>query len=100
MTEAQLENIRRMEAVLDRTEDFLHEADAFLLRWQAVLSEAECLSAYYHSPQWVEDVRACDCGEMPADIAHGVLSEDGIYNTLAALHEVAVRLLKQAAGVM
>ena len=40
------------------------------------------LSAYYGSEVWRQDLADDEAGELPADLARGVLSEDGIYNLL------------------
>lgn len=43
---------------------------------------AESLSAYYASDEWKGDFAADEAGLLPPDLPRGVLSEDGIYNTL------------------
>lgn len=35
---------------------------------------------YYFSPQWQEDFKADERGELPPDLKRGVLAEDTVYN--------------------
>ena len=46
------------------------------------------LEEYYGSPQWKRDFERDEKGEIPRDIARGVLSEDGIYNMLERNKEI------------
>ncbi|MCR5157159.1 MAG: DUF4298 domain-containing protein [Butyrivibrio sp.] len=45
-------------------------------------SAIQRLADYYESPEWKRDFERDEKGEIPKDIARGVLSEDGIYNML------------------
>lgn len=74
-----IQRISKMEERLNR-----------LLAWNAgdrqaketIQEDVRLLEGYYQSPQWREDFEADEAGKLPKELARGVLSEDGIYNTL------------------
>ncbi|WP_392419843.1 DUF4298 domain-containing protein [Capnocytophaga canis] len=94
MTQKQLQNITKMEEILNRIEDFTPKAEKFLKQWQELLPEVQKLNAYYGSDQWQKDYYASNRGEIPEGIPHGVLSEDFAYNALGDQYFLAVDFLK------
>lgn len=50
------------------------------------------LTEYYHGPEWREDMEADEAGLLPYNLKRGVLSEDGIWNTLAHYREILERM--------
>ncbi len=51
------------------------------------------LEEYYESPLWKRDFERDERGEIPKDIARGVLSEDGIYNMLEENREILATIV-------
>lgn len=100
MTEQRLKNITEKEAILNKIKTFLGEANNFLEKWEQIEKEHPSLMAYYHSEQWQEDFEASNQGEIPKSIPQGVLSEDGVYNTLIEQKDLAIRLLKLATKIL
>ena len=49
---------------------------------ETIREDVRLLDEYYRSPLWREDFEADEAGELPEDLPRGVLSEDGIYNSL------------------
>ncbi len=100
MTKQQLENIRRMEDILNRSEKFLTEANELLEKWKNILPEMQQLETYYGSDQWHTDHKASNQNEIPQGTPHGVLSEDLIYNMLADQHYTAIAYIKLMAEIL
>ena len=44
----------------------------------------QALVDYYESGQWLKDYEADERGELPRNLKRGVLSQDGLWNLLAA----------------
>ena len=51
MTEERLKNIIEKEAILNKTEIFLNEANSFLTQWKKQQKEYKLLLDYYYSEQ-------------------------------------------------
>lgn len=100
MTPERLENIRRMEEILNRTESFLQEANCLLQRWEALRPDTKRLEKYYYSKQWRKDHEASNREEIPEGMSHGVLSEDAIYNLLGEEHFTALAFLKHITKII
>ena len=94
MTEERLKNIIEKEAILNKTEIFLNEANSFLTQWKKQQKEYKLLLDYYYSEQWQKDFFASNEEEIPKNIPHGVLNEDSIYNTLIKQKELTTKYLK------
>lgn len=94
ITDNQLKQIQQMEEILNQTDSFIGEAEKLLLRWKELQPKVKQLENYYYSEQWQVDYEASNQGEIPPHIAHGVLSEDAIYNTLGNQYFIAVEYLK------
>lgn len=82
MDENRIKRIIIMEQNLDKSQKAITDLENAIKNFNAVQSDICNLAEYYHSKEWQEDYDA-DCrGEIPANLKRGVLSEDGIYNTL------------------
>ena len=44
------------------------------------------LLQYYEGGQWLRDYELDETGILPSNLKRGVLSQDGVYNFLAAIH--------------
>lgn len=100
MNHKQLENIRQMEAILNKTAEFNCEAEQFLEKWQALLPEIQKLDQYYGSEQWWQDHEADNNGEIPPEEPRGILGEDLAYDALGGQHHLAIAFLKLATKII
>ena len=84
----QIERITAMEARKNRCEAAVKALEAALEEYNAAQGDLQKLAAYFSGPNWWKDFDADEAGKLPADLARGVLSEDGLYNTLDRLQDV------------
>lgn len=89
----QLERIKQMEDILDRSAAALAALSDGLEQYQAILPELQTLCEYYEGGLWMQDYDADCAGKLPPDLKRGVLSEDAVYDLLAK-HERLKELLR------
>ena len=80
------------EAMLDEANGALAQLEGALDRFEAAQPQLKALAAYYTSKTWQRDYAADEGGRLPADLKRGVLSEDGINDTLDRAAELKERL--------
>ncbi len=90
----QIENIKKMETVLNSMEEKLDNLETALDDFENYLSEFQKLEKYYGSQAWNDDLESYDAGKFPTDLACGVLSEDAIYNLIIRHREFWIRIAK------
>ena len=61
---------------------------------ESILNEMNQMLKYYESKTWFRDVEASNNWEIPEDIPHGVLSEDGAWNAFVFEYWLAKELQK------
>lgn len=83
-----------MEQLFDRASEAVAELSTALDKYQAAQEGIATLSGYYGSDEWKQDFADDEAGLLPAGLKRGVLSEDGIWNLLAEVHELEKRLKK------
>lgn len=80
--------VARNSSKLKRAEEAIKEAeigvDMLLDSWEDICA----LNEYLDSGEWQADFEADERGEISKAIPRGVLSEDGLYNTLDRLQDV------------
>ena len=81
--------VREMESRYDALTCAVRELDEAVQRFSAVKPDLDALCAYQASGQWLLDFEADEAGKIPADVKRGVLSEDGLYNLLQEVDELA-----------
>ena len=54
-----------------------------LEQYESLLPAVKELTAYYESPQWMQDYEDDCAKKLPDDLMRGVLSEDAVYNLLS-----------------
>lgn len=83
-----MDRVERMELIFDKLGDLIYEADNDVItddlisRYKAFQPKVRELERYYSSRDWKNDHKMDEQGKFPAYFKRGVLSEDGIYNTL------------------
>lgn len=88
----QIERIKQMEMRMERATKAVMELSAALENYEAVQEDISALEQYYGSEAWKQDFAADEAGLLPADLKRGVLSEDGIWNLLSDVSELAKRI--------
>ena len=88
----QIERIKQMEMRMERAAKAVMELSAALENYEAVQEDISALVQYYGSEAWKQDFAADEAGLLPADLKRGVLSEDGIWNLLSDVSELAKRI--------
>lgn len=83
----QIKRIRQMERRLNRASAAVKRLEAALDKWEAAQEAIAALDEYYGSDLWKQDFADDEAGNLPADLKRGVLSEDAIWNLLAACKE-------------
>lgn len=80
--------VARNSSKLKRAEEAIKEAeigvDMLLNAWEDICA----LNEYLDSGEWQADFEADERGEISKTVPRGVLSEDGLYNTLDRLQDV------------
>ena len=87
----QIERIIYMEQILDEGVAVVSALTDTLEQYGAIQDRLEELSAYYHSPQWLQDFDDDATGKLPNDLKRGVLSEDAVYHLLTELDSLKKR---------
>ena len=91
------DNVKRiadMEERLNRLNDFIKKAEELCGCMHQVSEDADMLGEYLESSEWKEDFALDENGELPEDLKRGVLSEDGIWNSLEAYRELKEEIRK------
>ena len=83
----QLRRIRYFETLLDELQQALSSPTVSKEELLALRGKAEALERYYVGDDWKRDYADDEAGRLPGDLKRGVLSEDGIFNTLEAYRE-------------
>ncbi|MBP5134308.1 MAG: 8-oxo-dGTP diphosphatase MutT [Paludibacteraceae bacterium] len=91
-SQTQIARISQMECLLHRAQAAVEQMQLALDAYQDMQSQITALDAYYGSSQWHADCKADREGRLPENLKRGVLSEDEIYDLLAANKEVLEQL--------
>ena len=88
----QLERIKHMEDILDRSKQVIFELEEALGKYKDICKELAELEAYYESDTWKQDFADDEAGKIPQNMKRGVLSEDAVYNLLSYHDELVEEL--------
>ncbi len=97
MDETQIHRIRAMEEALDALLSAERALESALDLFDQASGAAEKLESYYGSAAWKRDYADDEQGRLPSGLKRGVLSEDGIYDTLAGYRDLLIRMQHTAA---
>ena len=78
----------------------LEEVNASFEKRKALRPQIKELLRYYESKARFRDVEASNRGELPEDMPHGVLSEDGAWNAFVCEYQLAKELQKFIKSVL
>lgn len=90
------ERIIEMEQRLDNAQAALDALEAALDGFEAARPGLRELAAYYEGGDWRRDFEADEMGLLPDGLKRGVLSEDALYDLLAAQQALRERMLALA----
>lgn len=91
-----IQRIIEMERYLNECIDATADLTAQMDRMDALRDHMMQLFAYYGSEAWYDDRE----GELPKDIRAGVLSEDLVYDQIAAVRDAAFQMLELATDIL
>lgn len=100
MHQRQLQKIQKMEAILNEMNQTLEEVNAAFEKRKALRPQIKELLKYYESKARFRDAEASNRGELPENMPHGVLSEDGAWNAFVCEYQLAKQLQKFTKAVL
>ena len=93
---ADVERIREMEAILDRSRAELDALSQRLDALDALREPMGRLFRYYGSEAWYRDRES----PLPPEVKAGVLSEDAVYDAVVDARDAAIRMLELATDLL
>lgn len=94
--EERIENITKMENILNHTNVLISEMENLLDNWKKNQAEFNALMNYYGSPEWHQDREDDEHRRLPVDLPRGVLSEDSVHNTYGERKEILIKMIRVA----
>ena len=95
-----IERIEEMERCLDASRAAVDRLAEAFDAYEAVQKDYLKLNSYYGSSLWVNDYEADEAGKLPASLKRGVLSEDAVYDEIAAVRDLSFRMLELATDIL
>ncbi|MGT2964239.1 DUF4298 domain-containing protein [Streptococcus acidominimus] len=92
-----IKKIQKMEAVVNQAEAVLTALEGSLEAFEQFLPSLTSLIAYYESSDWMRHYEMDEAGELPQDMARGVLAEDTVYHLIWRYHELKQNMKKLGA---
>ena len=77
-----IERIEYMEEILNEGTAAISALSQALADYVSLAPRLSELFDYYGSPLWFSDLAEDEAGNLPDDLARGVLSEDAVYNLI------------------
>lgn len=99
-TMANIENISKMEKILDDSLSLIDDMISLKTRLDEHMNAYQELNEYYYSEDREQDLEADDKGLLPADLKRGVLSEDGIWNMQESYVDAAIGIMESALEII
>ena len=84
-----IERISRIELYFDIISLVMNTSPRAVLHDEHIAAMLANLTAYYDGGQWLKDYQLDEQGELPGGLKRGVLSEDGVYNLLCDVSNLA-----------
>ena len=94
--EQALDRIARIESYLDETAALTAKLQEQLDAVKAAKDQAQALFQYYGSENWYADRDM----ELPEGFKAGVLSEDGVYDSITDLRDAAFQMLELGTDIL
>lgn len=91
-----IQRISEMEGYLKECTAATAALNEQLERMESLKVPMTALFSYYGSSDWYTDRE----GELPENVAAGVLSEDLVYDEISAIRDAAIRMLELATDIL
>lgn len=92
--EKRLENITKMENILNRTDELISEMEKLLEKWEQNQQDFNDLMNYYTGEERGKDLEDDRLKIIPQDLPRGVLSEDGVFDTYGNRKDLSIKMIK------
>ena len=92
--EKRLENITKMENILNQTDAIISEMEKLLEKWEQNQEDFNELMNYYTSAERDKDLEDDRLQIIPQDLPRGVLSEDAVFNTYGNRKDLSIKMIK------
>ncbi len=92
--EKRLENITKMENILNRTDGLISEMEKLLEKWEQNQQDFKELMNYYTGEERWKDLEDDRLKVIPQDLPRGVLSEDAVFNTYGNRKDLSIKMIK------
>ncbi|MBU5668631.1 DUF4298 domain-containing protein [Peptoniphilus sp. MSJ-1] len=92
--------ITEMEKILNEHGEIINELEKAVEKFRNHQEEYNRLSEYYSSEEYFKDLELDENGELPDDLARGVLSEDAVFNLFGENYNMAVEMLEIATEIL
>lgn len=92
--EKRLENITKMENILNRTDKLISEMEKLLEKWEQNQQDFNDLMNYYTGEERGKDLEDDRLKIIPQDLPRGVLSEDGVFDTYGNRKDLSIKMIK------
>lgn len=92
--EKRLENITKMENILNRTDELISEMEKLLEKWEQKQQDFKDLMNYYTSEERGKDLEDDRLQIIPQDLPRGVLSEDAVFDTYGNRKDLSIKMIK------
>ena len=92
--EKRLENITKMENILNRTDELISEMEKLLEKWEQNQQDFNELMNYYIGEERWKDLEDDRLKIIPQDLPRGVLSEDAVFNIYGNRKDLLIKMIK------
>ncbi len=92
--EKRLENITKMENILNHTDELNAEMEKLLEKWEQNQQNFNELMNYYTGEERWKDLEDDRLKIIPQDLPRGVLSEDAVFNTYGNRKDLSIKMIK------
>ena len=92
--EKRLENITKMENILNRTDELISEMEKLLEKWEQNQHDFNELMNYYTGEERWKDLEDDRLKIIPQDLPRGVLSEDAVFNIYGNRKDLLIKMIK------
>ena len=92
--EKRLQNITKMENILNSTDGLISEMEKLLQKWDHNQQDFNELMIYYNSEERGKDLEDDRLHIIPQDLPRGVLSEDAVFDTYGNRKDLLIKMIK------
>ena len=92
--EKRLQNITKMENILNRTDELISEMEKLLEKWEQNQHDFNELMNYYTGEERWKDLEDDRLKIIPQDLPRGVLSEDAVFNIYGNRKDLLIKMIK------